>query len=96
MNKQQILFLRKKAQTLKSKFQIGKNQLNGTTLINLRNGLRVHELIKIHILKSAQQEDRAFILDLASQLSATIIQEIGHQLVLYKPNPQQRKIILPA
>jgi RNA-binding protein YhbY len=55
MNKQQILFLRKKAQTLKSKFQIGKHQLNGTTLINLRNGLRVHELIKIHILKSAQQ-----------------------------------------
>lgn len=96
MNKKQILFLRKKAQTLKSKFQIGKLLMNEATLTNLRNGLRVHELIKVHVLKSAQQSDRAFILDLASQLNATIIQEIGHQVVLYKPNPQQRKIILPA
>jgi RNA-binding protein len=96
MNKKHILFLRKKAQTIKSKFQIGKNLISDTTLINLRNGLRVHELIKIHVLKSAHQDDRSFILDLASQLNATIIQEIGHQVVLYKPNPQQRKIILPS
>jgi RNA-binding protein len=96
MNKKQILFLRQKAQVLKSKFQIGKHLITETMITNLDNGLRVHELIKVTLLKRAQEEDRAFLLDLASQLRATIIQEIGHQIVLYRANPQQRKIVLPV
>ena len=96
MTQKQLLFLRKKAQTLKSKFQIGKQFVSDASLANLKNGLRAQELIKVRLLKPAQSVDRAFILDLAASLNATIIQEIGHQIVLYRPNPDRRKIILPS
>lgn len=96
ITKSQRLFLRTKAQTLKSKFQIGKHQLTAESIDNLSRGLDGAELIKVTLLKAAQPEQDSLILDIASKLKADIVQVIGHQLVLYRANPKSRKIAFPS
>ncbi|HAK05574.1 MAG TPA: ribosome assembly RNA-binding protein YhbY [Firmicutes bacterium] len=91
----QKAFLKSKAQKVDCKFQIGKNEITPELLDMLNKALVAHELIKVHVLKNATTPLKELALDLAGALRAEIIQTIGKQIVLYKPNLRERKIILP-
>ncbi|MDD3383245.1 MAG: ribosome assembly RNA-binding protein YhbY [Bacilli bacterium] len=82
-NKQKV-FLRGKANSLSSFFQVGKEGINKNLLISINNALEANELIKINVLKTAPQNTREIALDICSYTKAEIVQIIGHTIIIYK------------
>jgi len=92
----QKAFLRGIAHKEASVHQLGKNEISPESLEVFSKALLAHELVKIHVLKAAATPINELALDLAGPLKAEIVQIIGKNIVLYKANPQERKIKLPA
>jgi len=87
--------LRGLAQTIKPLFQIGKDGLTEAIRKNVRDYLLKNELMKISILDTAPGEAEDFA-PLFEEMGMEIVQIIGRQIVLYKPNPKLEKgIVLP-
>ncbi|MDD4123307.1 MAG: ribosome assembly RNA-binding protein YhbY [Bacilli bacterium] len=82
-NKQKV-FLRGKANSLTSFFQIGKDGVSKNLLIAINNALEANELIKISVLKTAPQNTREISLDVCSYTKADIVQIIGHTIIIYR------------
>lgn len=91
LSKKQVVQLRSLAQTLESKYQIGKNEITPEVLDLLNKALKAHELIKIKLLKSVLNEKTAIIQSLSTSLKAEHIQTIGHILIFYRES--EKKII---
>ncbi len=77
-------FLKSQCNQLKATITIGKEGLNHNVIKNIILDLEAHELVKIDVLKTADVDFKSLPIDLASQTGATIIQEIGRSIVLYK------------
>jgi len=91
----QKAFLKTEAQNTNNVHQLGKNEITPEFLDLLTKSLVAHELIKIHVLKAAETPLKELALDIAGSLKADIIQVIGRNIVLFKPNLKERKIKLP-
>lgn len=79
--------LRAKAHALKPVVNVGKNGLNENLLENITKNLTANKLTKIKILPSAAEEKerrQAIIDEILSATKATLIQETGHIVVLWK------------
>jgi RNA-binding protein len=96
MNAKQRQFLRKRGQTLIARYQIGKLALTDEVIALLDKALLAQELIKIHFLPVSHPQQTMLIETLITKLRAEHVQTIGHRVILYRANPQQRKIHLPA
>jgi RNA-binding protein len=98
ITKSQKYYLRSLAQTLPSKFQVGKGALTEEVLLMLEKAIDKQELIKIHILTSVHEEQDQLIEALVSGLRCELVQVIGHRVVLFRQQltPQRRVIKLPA
>jgi RNA-binding protein len=94
-NRQRI-YLRKLAQTLPTKFQLGKEALHPDWLKMVDLALTKQELIKLHVLKSTQEEASSLIPKIIKSLKADLVQTIGHRVVIYRPHPTQPRIVLPT
>lgn len=97
MNKKQKQYLKKLAQTLPSKFQVGKGALTEEVVLMLEKAINKQELIKIHVLTSVHAEQDRLIEALVTALKCELIQVIGHRVTLYRMQltPQLRVITLP-
>ncbi len=81
--------LHTKAQTLRPVVLIGAKGLSPTVHQEVEAALLAHELIKIRV-NAITHEARQEMIDLiVAQHKATIVQQIGHVLVLYRPKPQK-------
>lgn len=89
LNGKQKSFLRSLAQTMKPVFQVGKDGLNEELLTNIQDYLLKHELIKVSFLPTNPETDDVMKQKLDA-LGIHLVQEIGHQFVLYKRNPKRK------
>lgn len=76
--------LRSLAQTLEPIGQIGKGGISDNMLTGLSSALGARELIKITVLKNAEDDARFLADDLADALDAEVVCTIGHKIVLYR------------
>lgn len=96
MTNKQRSFLRKMAQTLPTKYQVGKDAVHPELIRLLDLALTKQELIKIHVLKSSLEEAEQYLPVLVKTLKAELVQTIGHRVILYRANPKNPRIQLPA
>jgi RNA-binding protein len=95
LNNKQIKYLRGLANTLESKYQIGKNEISETNIALLDNALTAHELIKVTIQKSIVEEKEHLASILENKLHAEVVQIIGNVIILFRKNLKDGKIHLP-
>jgi RNA-binding protein len=58
------------------------------------NALRVRELVKISVLKTAPEDTKELAFDLARQTKSEVVQVIGRTIILYR-RAKEPKILLP-
>ena len=88
-------FLRGQAHDLKAMLQVGGKGVTDAVAAEVANALEHHELIKVKVAAEDREARDAVIADLVARTDAALIQRIGHVAILYRPNPEQRRIVLP-
>ena len=76
--------LRSLAQTIEPIGQIGKGGISANLVAGLSSALEARELIKVTVLKNAEDEAKYLADDLAAELNAEVVCTIGHKIVLYR------------
>lgn len=76
--------LRSLAQTIEPIGQIGKGGISDNMVVGLSSALEARELIKVTVLKNAEDEAKYLADDLAAELNAEVVCTIGHKIVLYR------------
>ena len=82
------------ANTLDTKYQIGKNEITDTLIDMLDKALTAHGLIKIDVMKAVVSPVMELALDLSSKLNAEVVSVVGRVIVLYRLNKKNQKIRL--
>src|SRR5574344_2466585 len=96
LDSKQKIALRKIAHSTEIvKCNVGKGNVDKNLLASLENAINAHELIKVVFLKSAleSKEMEELVLDISGGLKADVVQEIGHTVILYRPNPKLKNSI---
>lgn len=65
-------------------------------LAELDTTLAHHELIKIRVRAEDREARDAIIRELCAASGAELVQRIGNVALLWRPNPERRRIILPG
>lgn len=76
--------LKSHANTIESKYQVGKNGLTNNNLILLDKALEAHELIKVSVLKNADKEINEIAFDISSNINCEIVQIVGRVITFYR------------
>lgn len=76
--------LRSLAQTIEPIGQIGKGGISDNMIAGLSSALEARELIKVTVLRNAEDEAKYLADDLAAELNAEVVCTIGHKIVLYR------------
>ena len=99
LNSRQRAWLRARANQLESSFQIGKSDLTPSVIDDLSALLTTHELVKVHVLKSAETSAAQLAEAAAAAVGGNVVQVIGRRFVLYrfseKLAKQQKNLQLP-
>lgn len=88
-------FLRSMASTMEAIVQVGKNGVNDSVLFSLEEALRARELVKVKVLKNALEEVDEAANALAQATHAELVQILGRNVLLYRPNADKPLIVLP-
>lgn len=88
-------FLRSKAHHLQPLFQIGKNGLTESVIVQIEEALEAKELIKVNILQNCGEDKKEIAGTLAERENMNIVQTIGNVIVLYKESIENKRIELP-
>ncbi|WP_217636824.1 ribosome assembly RNA-binding protein YhbY [Dendrosporobacter quercicolus] len=88
-------FLRSLGSTMDPVVQIGKAGVVETVVDSARDVLAARELIKVRVLQNSPAEPGTAIAELAEAVQAELVQVIGRNGLLFKPNPEKSKIELP-
>lgn len=80
------------ASTLKTRYQIGKNDISDTLVDMLEKALVAHELIKIDVMKGCALPIMEIAIDLSNRLNAEIVEVMGRVIVLFRRNKENPKI----
>ena len=86
--------LKSLANTLETKYQLGKSGITDTSVDMFDKALTAHELVKIDVMKNVTTEIMELALDLSSKLKAEVVNVIGRTILLYRRNPKNPKIKL--
>lgn len=81
---------RKFANTLKTIFQIGKEDIGENLIKSVDEALNKRELIKVAVLESCSLETKDAAGKLAEALGAEVIQSIGRKFVIYRKKPEEK------
>ena len=82
------------ASTLKTRYQIGKNEISETLVAMLDKALTAHELIKIDVMKGCSLPIMEIAIDISNKLGAEIVEVMGRVIVLFRRNKDNPKIKL--
>lgn len=94
LTSKQRAYLKSLASNLTPLFQIGKSNLTPEFTEAILEAFNTRELIKISVLKGAEDDPREMAEMLAERTGATLVQVIGRKIVLYKENKDNKQIIL--
>lgn len=95
LTSKQRAHLKSLASVLNPIFQIGKSSLTPEITEAIGEAFNNAELIKVAVLKNCLDDPRAIAEALASRTHSTVVQVIGKKIVLYKPDKDKPKIMLP-
>lgn len=94
LTSKQRAYLKSLASNLTPLFQIGKSNLTPEFTEAVLEAFNTRELIKISVLKGAEDDPREMAEVLAERTGSTLVQVIGRKIVLYKENKDNKQIIL--
>lgn len=95
MTSKQRAYLKSLASTMEPIFQIGKSSLTPEVTEAVAESFNNRELVKITVLKNCMDDPRAIAEALAERTHSTVVHVIGKKIVLYKPDKNKPKIVLP-
>ena len=90
LDKKQRKFLKAQANELSAIVIIGKEGITENVIASLKDALAAHELVKVSLLKTVDQDVHAAALDLASATHSEVVQTIGRVIVLYKRSKKNK------
>ena len=95
MNSKQRAYLKSLANTLNAIFQIGKAGTSENQIKAISDALEANELIKITVLKNAEDDVHSIANEIADGTNSQIVQVIGNKIILYRESKKKKKIELP-
>jgi RNA-binding protein len=87
--------LRALAHDLRPLVQVGKDGIDDGLIGAVDQALLDHELIKVKVGESAGLDRHDVADDLAAKTTSEVAQVLGNIVILYKPHPEEPKIVLP-
>ena len=95
MTSKRRAYLKGLAMNIEPIFQVGKGSITPEYVEAIREAFNTKELIKIAVLKNCMDDPRGIAEALAGRTGSQVVQVIGKNIVLYKPDKDKPKIILP-
>lgn len=95
MTSKQRAHLKSLASVIDPILQIGKSSLTPEYIEAVREAFNTRELIKINVLKNCLDDPREMAQIIADRSGSEVVQVIGRKIVLYKPDKDKPKIMLP-
>lgn len=95
MTSKQRAYLKSLASNLDPVFQIGKSSLTPELTEAVGECFNNNELIKVAVLKNCMDDPKAIAEAVAERTHSQVVQVIGRKIVLYKPDKDKPKIVLP-
>ena len=98
LTSKQRAFLRAKANTLDTLYQVGRPGVTEGVIAQSDASLSAHELIKLRVLENSLLTAKEAADAIAEETGAEVVTCIGTRFVLYRENPQlpaEKRIVLP-
>lgn len=95
MTSKQRSYLKGLAMKIEPVLQIGKSSLTPEICDAVSEAFNNRELIKISILKNCFDDPKMIAEALGDRTHSQVVQVIGKKIVLYKPDKDNPKIVLP-
>ena len=95
MTSKQRAYLKSLASNLNPVFQVGKSSLTPELTEAIGESFHNNELIKVAVLKNCMDDPCEIAQMVAERTHSEVVQVIGKKFVLYKPDKDKPKIILP-
>ena len=95
MTSKQRAYLKSLASSLDPIFQVGKSSLTPQVTEAIGEAFNTRELIKVAVLKNCLDDPREIAEMVAERTHSQVVQVIGKKFVLYKPDRDKPRIILP-
>ena len=95
MTSKQRAYLKSLASNLNPVFQVGKSSLTPELTEAIGEAFNNNELIKIAVLKNCMDDPNEIAQTVAERTRSQVVQVIGKKIVLYKPDKDKPKIVLP-
>ena len=95
MTSKQRAYLKSLASSLNPIFQVGKSSLTPELTEAIGEAFNKNELIKVAVLKNCADDPNEIAQMVAERTHSQVVQVIGKKFVLYKPDKDKPKIILP-
>lgn len=96
MTSKQRAYLKGLAMNIDPIFQIGKASVTPENVIAIEEAFNTRELIKIAVLKNCFDDPKEIANVIAERTRSQVVQVIGKKIVLYRPDKDNPKIILPT
>lgn len=87
-------YLRGLAHKIRPVVFVGEGGISESVAGALDDALTAHELVKVRLRQPDDKKTAAQ--NLAEATGSALCAVVGHTVVLYRPNPDEQKIILPA
>ena len=95
LNGKQRAYLRSIANTIDTILIIGKGGITQQVIKQADDALTAREIIKGKVLENSDLTSRQAADMLSEEVASDVVQVIGSKFVLYRPNPDEPKIVLP-
>lgn len=89
LNGKQRAALRAAANGLDAWFQIGKGGISDNMVADVSAALDAHELVKLTVLRTAGEEPKVLLRELAEKLDAEEVASVGGKIVLYRRSDRE-------
>ena len=95
LTSKQRAYLKSLAMTIDAAFNLGKASVTPETIAALEEFFAKNELLKISVLKNCEDDAKSLAEVIAGRTRSTVVQVIGRKIVLYRPDKENPRIILP-
>ena len=95
MTSKQRAYLKSLASSLNPIFEVGKASLSPELTDAIAEAFHKNELIKVAVLKNCMDDPGEIADMVAGRTHSQVVQVIGKRFVLYKPDRDKPKIVLP-
>ena len=95
LNEAQKKHLRGLGHALKPLIMVGDGGLSESLMAEFESTLAHHELLKVRVRVGDRKARDAIIGELCGRSGAVLVQRVGNMALLYRENPEKKKIVLP-